>query len=92
MPRGKRKEVNYTGKALKVFEKVQKLEAELKAAKEELKIAYKEQLKEEKEAVIKTKKENQAKILKAIEESGKTTEEILALLKTTENSESIQGE
>lgn len=92
MPRGKRKEVNYTGKALKVFEKVQRLESELKAAKEELKIAYKEQLKEEKEAVIKTKKENQTKILKAIEESGKTTEEILALLKATENSESIQGE
>lgn len=80
MARGRRKEITYTGKALKVFEKVQRLEAELKDAKAELKIAYKEQLKEEKEAAIKAKKENQEKILKAIEESGKTTEEILTLL------------
>ena len=80
MARGRRKEVTYTGKALKVYEKVQRLEAELKDAKVELKIAYKEQLKEEKEAAIKAKKENQEKILKAIEESGKTTEEILTLL------------
>lgn len=80
MARGRRKEITYTGKALKVFEKVQRLETELKDAKAELKIAYKEQLKEEKEAAIKAKKENQEKILKAIEESGKTTEEILTLL------------
>ena len=76
MARGKRKEVTYTGKALKVYEKVQRLEAELKDAKAELKIAYKEQIKEEKEAAIRAKKENQEKILRAIEESGKTTEEI----------------
>ena len=80
MARGKRKEVTYTGKALKVYEKVQRLEAELKDAKTELKIAYKEQIKEEKEAAIRAKKENQEKILRAIEESGKTTEEILTLL------------
>ena len=80
MARGKRKEVTYTGKALKVYEKVQRLEAELKDAKAELKIAYKEQIKEEKEAAIRAKKENQEKILRAIEESGKTTEEILTLL------------
>ena len=80
MARGRRKEVTYTGKALKVYEKVQRLEAELKDAKAELKIAYKEQIKEEKEAAIRAKKENQEKILKAIEESGKTTEEILTLL------------
>lgn len=80
MARGRRKEVNYTGKALKVYEKVQRLEAELKDAKAELKIAYKEQIKEEKEAAIRAKKENQEKILRAIEESGKTTEEILTLL------------
>ena len=73
MARGRRKEVTYTGKALKVYEKVQRLEAELK-------IAYKEQIKEEKEAAIRAKKENQEKILRAIEESGKTTEEILTLL------------
>lgn len=80
MARGRRKEVTYTGKALKVYEKVQRLEAELKDAKAELKIAYKEQIKEEKEAAIRAKKENQEKILRAIEESGKTTEEILTLL------------
>ena len=80
MSRGRRKEVTYTGKALKVYEKVQRLEAELKDAKAELKIAYKEQIKEEKEAAIRAKKENQEKILRAIEESGKTTEEILTLL------------
>lgn len=80
MARGRRKEVTYTGKALKVYEKVQRLEAELKDAKAELKIAYKEQIKEEKEAAIREKKENQEKILRAIEESGKTTEEILTLL------------
>ena len=67
------------------------MESDLKAAKEELKIAYKEQLKAEKAAAIKEKKaaaaaakkamrENKAKLLKAIEESGKSTEEILALL------------
>ena len=48
MARGVKKEITYTGKALKVHEKVLKLDADLKAAKEELKIAYKEQLKEEK--------------------------------------------
>lgn len=80
MARGKRKEITYTGKALKVFEKVQRLESELKNAREELKIAYKEQLREEKESAIREKKENQEKILKAIDESGMTTEEILALL------------
>ena len=73
MARGRRKEVTYTGKALKVYEKVQRLEAELKDEKAELKIAYKEQIKEEKEAAIRAKKENQEKILRAIEESGKTT-------------------
>lgn len=93
MARGRRKEVTYTGKALKVFEKIQRLESELKNAREELKIAYKEQLKEEKEAAIREKKENQDKILKAIEESGMTTEEILVLLKNNkENNEDIQGE
>ena len=80
MARGRRKELTYTGKALKVYEKVQRLEAELKDAKAELKIAYKEQIKEEKEAAIRAKKENQEKILRAIDESGKTTEEILTLL------------
>ena len=37
MPRGVKKVVTYTGKAAKINEKVLKLEAELKATKEELK-------------------------------------------------------
>ena len=92
MARGKRKVITYTGKALKVFEKIQRLESELKNAREELKIAYKEQLKEGKELAIKAKKENQDKILKAIEESGMSTEEILTMLQNNKNNVSIQGE
>lgn len=81
MPRGAKKEITYTGKAAKVHEKVLKLEADLKAAKEELKIAYKEQLKEEKEAAKKMSKAKQTELMKIINESGKTTEEIIELLK-----------
>lgn len=81
MARGIRKPVTYTGKAAKIHEKVLRLEADLKAAKEELKAAYKEQLKEEKLARQKAEKENREKLLKIIEESGKTPEEILDLIK-----------
>ena len=49
--------------------------------KEELKTAYKEQLKEEKAARQKAEKENKEKLLKLIEESGKTPEEIMELLR-----------
>lgn len=81
MARGVRKERVYTGKAAKANEKVLKLEAELKAAKEEREVAYKEQLKVEKESAAKAKKETQAMLLKVIKESGKTPEEIMELLK-----------
>lgn len=91
MPRGVKREVIYTGKTAKIYDRVQKLESELKNAKEELKIAYKEQIRAEKEAEKKAKQENQAKILKIIKESGKTPEEIIALLNAsnekTENEE-----
>lgn len=91
MPRGPKKEIIYTGKAAKINEKVLKLEADLKAAKEELKAAYKEQLKIEKAVAVKARKEEaaaqkkaekeaQAKLMKAIKSSGKTAEEVLALL------------
>lgn len=80
MPRGKRAEVTYTGKAAKINEKVLKLQAELKAAREELKVAYKEQLKEEKAAAKKARAEANDVLLKAFEESGKSVDEILALL------------
>ena len=63
----------------------------MKGAKEELKAAYKEQLKAEKAAAAREKKEsaiaakkalkeNQAKIMKAIASSGKSPEEILEML------------
>lgn len=91
MARGVKKEITYTGKALKVFEKVQKLEMDLKSAKEELKVAYKEQLKAEKVAEAKAKKEaaiaakkamreKKAELLKVIEESGKSPDEIIAMI------------
>ena len=62
---------------------------------------YKEQLKAEKLATAKEKKataaaakkamkENKAKILKAIQESGKSPEEILALLSSSNNSNEPQ--
>ena len=84
MPRGVRKEVVYTGKAAKIHERIQKLETELKTLKAELKVAYNEQVKVEKEAAQKEKKENQRLLLRAIKESGKTTEEIMAMLKPQE--------
>lgn len=86
MPRGKRIQRTYTGKALKVYEKVQRLDAELKAAKAELKIAYKEQLKEEKAAAKERVKNDQAVILKALKDSDKSTEEILAFLEKQQHS------
>lgn len=87
MPRGVRRKIEYTGKAAKIAEKIQKLEDELKAAKDELKAAYKEQLKEEKAANKKIIQESQNKLMKAIEASGKTPEEIIALL--TQSSVSV---
>ena len=48
MPGRVKKEIVYTGTALKLHEKIMKMESDLKAAKEELKTAYKEQLKAEK--------------------------------------------
>lgn len=80
MPRGVKKEITYTGKAAKLYEKIQKLEAELKNAKDELKIAYKEQLKEEKRAAVLRKKEQEAAIVKALGETDKSLEEIMAFL------------
>lgn len=92
MARAPKKEIVYTGKALKVHEKIVKLEADLKAAKEELKVAYKEQLKAEKAAEAKAKKEaeiaakkafkeKQKELMTAIQESGKTPDEIIEMLK-----------
>lgn len=92
MPKGIRKEITYTGKALKAHEKVKKLENELKIARAKLKELYKEQVKAEKAAEVKARKkaamaakkeinEKNQELLKAIENSGKSHEEILKLLK-----------
>lgn len=92
MGRGPKRIIEYTGKAAKVNEKVLKLEEELRAAKAELKLAYKEQMKEEKAAERKAKKaaeiankkairEQKQLIWKMIEESGKSSDEILEMLK-----------
>ena len=80
MKRGVKREITYTGKAAKIHEKVLKLEAELKSAKEDLKSAYKEQLKEEKLAAKKASKAKQIELMKMIKESGRTPEEIIELL------------
>ena len=81
MPRGKKKEIEYTGKAAKVYERVQKLEAELKAARLELKTAYKEQLKEEKRAAEARVKAEKAALMKALDETSKSPEEIMSFLR-----------
>ena len=80
MPRGKRVVPEYTGKAAKIYERVQKLESDLKAAKDELKAAYKEQLKAEKAAQKKQTKEDETAILKVARASGKSVDEIIAIL------------
>ena len=95
MARGVRKEITYTGKALKAHEKVIKLEADLKAAREELKILYKEQVKAEKAAAAKAKKEEdaalkkamkerQSELAKALKESGKSIDDVIAMLNNAE--------
>lgn len=92
MARRPKVEIVYTGKAAKINEKVLRLEEELKAAKLELKAAYKEQIKAEKAAVKKAQKEaamaakkamreQKTQIWQAILESGKTPEEIMEALK-----------
>lgn len=80
MPRGVKVERTYTGKALEVQKKIEKLQADLKVAKEELKQAYKEQLKQEKQAKKKAEKAASEKIMKAIASSNRSPEEILAFL------------
>ncbi|MCI8416419.1 MAG: hypothetical protein HFI33_02755 [Lachnospiraceae bacterium] len=80
MPRGQRKEVQYEGKALKIYEQIIQTEEKLKTLKSELKAAHKEQLRAKKEADKKSAQVNQKKILDAIKKSGKTADEILSLL------------
>ena len=80
MPRGVKKVIEYTGKAAKAFEKVQKLEADLKAAKEELKVAYRAQVKEEKAAAKALENAQKEELMKALKSSNKSIDEIMGFL------------
>ena len=77
MPRGVKQPVEYTGTAARANEKVLRLEQELRQARLERKLAYKEQLKEQKAQAGKRQKEEQQMLMKAIRESGKSMEELL---------------
>ena len=78
MPRGKDRV--YTGKAAEINNKIIKTETELKQLRADLKVAYKEQLKAEKIAAAAKEKADMDKLMKAIKKSGKSPEEILAML------------
>lgn len=83
MPRGQRKEIQYEGKALKIYEQVLQTEEKLKNLKSELKIAYKEQIAAKKKAEKESIEKNQKRIMDAIKKSGKSADEILSLLGTS---------
>lgn len=80
MPRGKRIERVYTGKAAKLDEKVKALEETLKTVKAERKAAYKEQLKEERKAKKNQAAQRQKDLLKAAENSGKSIDELIEII------------
>lgn len=80
MPRGKRIERIYTGKAAKLDEKVKALEASLKTAKAEHEAAYKEQLKEERKTKKAQAAQRQKDLLKAAENSGKSIDELIEII------------
>lgn len=77
MPREKRIERVYTGKAAKLDEKVKTLEETLKAERE---AAYKEQLKEERKAKKNQAAQRQKDLLKAAENSGKSIDELIEII------------
>lgn len=77
MPRGKRIERVYTGKAEKLDEKVKALEETLKAERE---AAYKEQLKEERKSKKAQAAQRQKDLLKAAENSGKSIDELIEMI------------
>lgn len=80
MPKGKRIERVYTGKAAKLDEKVKALEENLKVAKAEREAAYKEQLKEERKAKKNQAAQRQKDLLKAAENSGKSIDELIEMI------------
>ncbi len=84
MPRGQRHEIVYTGKAAEINNKIIDTEAKLKQLRADLKVAYKEQLKAEKAAAAAKEKADMDKLIKAIRKSGKSPEEILAMIEESE--------
>lgn len=80
MPRGVRRQITYTGEAAKIHDKIIRHEEELKTLRENLKTAVKRQEQEAKVVAKKKQIDEEKQILKLIKESGKTTEEIIALL------------
>lgn len=84
MPRGQKREIVYTGKALQISNRIKELESELKQLRADLKVAYKEQLKAEKAASVAKEKADMEKLIKAIKKSGKSPEEILAMIEESE--------
>ena len=80
MPRGKRIERVYTGKAAKLDEKVKALEETLKTVKAEREAASKEQLKEERKAKKNQAAQRQKDLLKAAENSGKSIDELIEII------------
>lgn len=80
MPREKRIERVYTGKAAKLDEKAKALEETLKAVKAEREAAYKEQLKEERKAKKNQAAQRQKDLLKAAENSGKSIDELIEII------------
>ena len=84
MPRGQRREIVYTGKAAEINNKIIDTEAKLKQLRADLKVAYKEQLKAEKAAAAAKEKADMDKLIKVIKKSGKSAEEILAMIEESE--------
>ncbi len=87
MPRGVRKEIEYTGKPKKIHDEIVATEEKLKALKADLKVAVKEQKKEMAEAAKKESKAAQAKLLRALKTSGKSVDEILDFLGAEDKAE-----
>ena len=73
--------INYDEQILALTKEIEEMTAALKAKKAELKKIQTEKAKADKAAAAKKAEEDQAAILAAIAASGKSVEEVLALLK-----------
>ena len=84
MPRPKKINPNYDEQIATLTKEIDDLTAALKAKKAELKTAQKAKAKVDKAAAEKKAEEDQAAILAAVAASGKSLEEVLALLRSEE--------